>query len=259
MPRGSPEGYDPVELSRIVETRVTKSSPDGQLRRYYRFRPSRFYGGIFTADAVGCNLRCLFCWSFRYASNPDAGRFYSPREVAKMMIRGAARRGYRRVRVSGAEPTIGREHLLELIEELEGSGLLFILETNAILLSDKGYAEQLAREHVHVRVSLKGTDPEKFHRLTGASRTGFHLQLAGLQNLVRSGASVHASAIVSFSTEEEVEVLLARLAQIHPSLVRDFEPELVVLYPSVRERLRKAGITPEIALMPDGSLLRGKI
>ncbi len=261
MPRGSrvERGYDPLLLSRLVEEKVTRPSLEGQLRRYYRFRPSKFYGGIFTADAVGCNLRCIFCWSFRHVANTESGEFYSAREVAKILREGAERHGFSRVRVSGAEPTIGRDHLIELIDELEGSGLLFILETNAILLSDKEYARELARDHVHVRVSLKGTTPEQFSKLTGAKEEGFHYQLTGLRNLVESGASVHASAVISFSKEEEVSQLLEILGRIDPALVRNFEPELVVLYPSVRERLRKARITPKIAVMPDGSLVSGKI
>ncbi len=252
-------GYDPLVLSRIVEEKVTKSSLEGQLRRYYRFRPSRFYGGIFTADAVGCNLRCIFCWSFRHVVDTESGKFYSAREVAKILMEGANRHGFSKVRVSGAEPTIGRDHLIELIDELEGSDLLFILETNAILLSDRRYAKELARNHVHIRVSLKGTTPEQFSRLTGARREGFYLQLAGLRNLLESGASVHVSAVISFSKDKEISQLLETLREMDPVLVRDFEPELVVLYPSVRERLRKARITPEIAVMPDGSLVGGKI
>lgn len=252
-------GYDPLYLSRLVEEKATRPCLEGLMRRYYRFRPTRFYGGAFTADAVGCNLRCVFCWSFRYAANPEAGRFYSAREVAKILREGARRYGFRKVRVSGAEPTIGKEHLLELIEELEGSGLLFILETNAILLSDRRYAKELAKDDVHVRVSLKGTNSKQFSKLTGAEDRGFQLQLEGLRNLVESGASVHASAMISFSTEEEITQLLRELGEIRPNLVKDFEPELLILYDSVRERLRKARIIPKIAVMPNGTIVRGKI
>jgi uncharacterized Fe-S cluster-containing radical SAM superfamily protein len=36
----------------------------GRLRKYYRFRWAGYYGGIATADCVGCCLRCLSCWSW---------------------------------------------------------------------------------------------------------------------------------------------------------------------------------------------------
>jgi len=41
----------------------------GQKRKYYRFRPAPFYGGIGTADCVGCCLKCLFCWSWHILIN----------------------------------------------------------------------------------------------------------------------------------------------------------------------------------------------
>jgi uncharacterized Fe-S cluster-containing radical SAM superfamily protein len=43
---------DPVKLSEMTQKQVCK---DG-LRKYYRFRPAKFYGGISTADCVGCCL-----------------------------------------------------------------------------------------------------------------------------------------------------------------------------------------------------------
>ncbi len=248
-------GYDPLELSRIVEKGVTKESLEGQLRRYYRFRRSRFYGGIYTADAVGCNLRCIFCWSYKYATNLNAGKLYSPREVASKLVRGAKDYGLSKVRISGAEPTIGREHLISLLDEIEGSGLTFILETNAILLSDESYAREMARDYVYVRVSLKGTSPRIFHMITGAREEGFFLQLKGIENLVKAGANIHVSAVISFSSEDEVSHLLQRIRKIEPSLVRSFEPEIVILYKEVEKRLKKSGITPEIAMTIDGKII----
>jgi uncharacterized Fe-S cluster-containing radical SAM superfamily protein len=53
-------GFDPIQRSEEVARLVC----EGDRRRYRRFRPARFFGGIATADCVGCNLRCLFCWSW---------------------------------------------------------------------------------------------------------------------------------------------------------------------------------------------------
>ena len=71
--------YNPIELSNKTEKIVTK----GKMKKYYRFRATRFYGGISTADTVGCNLRCKFCWSGNSVWNAiNAGNFYSPENVA---------------------------------------------------------------------------------------------------------------------------------------------------------------------------------
>jgi len=51
--------FDPLKRSEQVEVQVTKDNK----RLYYRFRPAPYYGGIATADAVGCSFLCAFCWN----------------------------------------------------------------------------------------------------------------------------------------------------------------------------------------------------
>jgi len=250
-------GYDPIRLSEVVEKQVIRPTLKMPLRRYYRFRYSKHYGGIYTADAVGCNLRCVFCWSYRYITNPNLGNFYSPEEVARKLVDGAAYYGVEKVRVSGAEPTIGREHLIALIDQLKHENVLFILETNGILLSEEAYAKRIAnQDNVHVRISLKGGSPSTFHKITGACEEGFELQLEAIRNLARLDANFHVSAVVSFSTNDEIRSLLLVLKDIKDSLVTTFEPELVVLYPKVLERLMKANLKPLLALTPKGEIVR---
>ena len=71
---------DPIQRSKEVESLVMQ----GDKRRYHRFRFAKFYGGIVTADAVGCNLLCAYCWNYsRNLNHTNAGDFYSPIEVVK--------------------------------------------------------------------------------------------------------------------------------------------------------------------------------
>ena len=145
-------GYDPLKLGEEIEKTVTRENK----RKYYRFRGTKFYGGIATADCVGCNLSCHFCWSKKPRKNPEeVGGFYTPEEVKEKLTGIAAENGYDQVRISGNEPTIGREHLITLLKKLEGSNLKFVLETNGILIgNDPSYAEALTRfEKLHVRIS----------------------------------------------------------------------------------------------------------
>jgi uncharacterized Fe-S cluster-containing radical SAM superfamily protein len=75
--------FDPLEMAVITERIVCKDN----LRKYYRFRPSRFYGGISTADSVGCCLRCVFCWSWREVVRPEEyGKYYTPEDVASRLV-----------------------------------------------------------------------------------------------------------------------------------------------------------------------------
>jgi len=214
-----------------------------QERKYYRFRIDRWYGGIVTGDCVGCGLFCKFCWvsdKVRYRVR-EVGEFYSPSEVAQRLLDLSRRSGLRQVRLSGGEPTIGRDHLLSLLSELHGAGVSFILETNGIPLGrDEGYARGLARyDFLHVRVSLKGCSEEEFSILTGADPDGFKLQLRALEYLSRLGVECHPAVMISFSSEESFKRLLERLRGIDPRLADEVEVEELILYPHVVDRLKR--------------------
>ncbi|MDP2767466.1 MAG: radical SAM protein, partial [Candidatus Methanoperedens sp.] len=122
--------FNPVKLAELTGNIVCKNNQ----RKYYRFRSSRFYGGTATADCVGCCLRCVFCWSWNVVAKPqEYGRFYSPQEVAGKLIAIAKKEKLRKLRISGNEPTLCREHLIRVLE-LIPQDYLFILETNGILI-----------------------------------------------------------------------------------------------------------------------------
>jgi uncharacterized Fe-S cluster-containing radical SAM superfamily protein len=105
--------------------------------------------------------------------NPTLGEMLSPEQVFAKLDRCAKKFGYRKIRVSGNEPTLAPDHLINLISLVEGAGYLFILETNGILI-DRRLAERLARlGNVHVRVSLKGTE-ESRSEAAGRVHTRWH-------------------------------------------------------------------------------------
>jgi uncharacterized Fe-S cluster-containing radical SAM superfamily protein len=227
--------YDPIELSKKTENIVINQTR----KKYYRFRPTGFYGGIATADTVGCNLRCKFCWSGNSVWNAkNTGGFYSPEQVADRLHQIASNKGYSRVRVSGGEPTIGRQHLIMLLENLNPE-YLFILETNGILLgADRSYVKKLARfPNIHVRVCLKGCNSDEFSMLTGAEQ-GFDYQLKALENLRDEKISFNM-ALVSLSKDRQQ--LFNKLIEMN---LRDImvEEEEIKLYPSVLKRLSQEGL-----------------
>jgi len=238
--------YDPVTRHEAIEKLVVRDIGGIQERKYWRFRFDRWYGGIVTADAVGCGLVCKFCWvSDVVMFKPtEIGKFYSPSTVAKILLDMANKRGLRQLRVSGGEPTIGRRHLLQLLDHLAGQPLVFILETNGILIgNDPQYVKDLSKyRFLHVRVSLKGCNEEEFAMLTGAKPEGFLLHLRALENLVRAGVKCNPAVMVSFSTEESLRDLTRRLRDISPRLARDLESEELLLYPQVQRKIEKYGL-----------------
>jgi uncharacterized Fe-S cluster-containing radical SAM superfamily protein len=241
--------YDPIKMAVEVARMVCR----GTQRRYYRFRPARFYGGIATADCLGCCLRCIFCWSWDKVLMPDRyGQFYSAQEVAGKLTTMAYKKGFSQVRISGNEPTLAKEHMLQVLKHIPGH-IRFILETNGILIGqDSTYARDLARfENLYVRVSLKGTCEAEFAKLTGAEPAGYGLQLQALENLARAHVAVHPAVMVSFSSPEAINALRRRLREIHVDF-EDFEVEELALYGNVEERLTKAGISYDRAYEPEG-------
>jgi len=51
------EPFDPIELARLTEAKVSR----GSSRKYTEFYCVGACGGISTAYTVGCCLRCIFC------------------------------------------------------------------------------------------------------------------------------------------------------------------------------------------------------
>ncbi len=247
--------YDPVQRHLAIEKLVTCRGLEGEERKYYRIRPARWYGGIVTADCVGCGLLCKFCWvSDAVMFHPDnIGRFYTPRKVADSLDSLAEKRNLHLLRVSGGEPTTGKSHLLLLLDALQGRGYSFILETNGIpIANDESYAVSLSKyDFVHVRVSLKGCNEEEFAMLTGAKPEGFTLQLKALQKLIDAGVSCHPSVMVSFSPRKNLQSLTGRLKQISSSLADELEIEELILYPHVIRRLQKHKLKHYTAYSPE--------
>ena len=232
-------GFDPLEEAILAAQKVCR----GDHRKYYRFRPAKFYGGIATADCLGCWLRCIFCWSWPKVIAPGRyGKFYSPAQVAGKLIHIALKKGFHQLRISGNEPTIASDHLIKVLE-LIPKNLLFILETNGILIgADESYARNLARfNNLYVRVSLKACNQKEFSALTGAIPEGFQLQLQALENLARFGVNVHPALMISFSSPEAVDAMKKRLGNIRRDFA-EFEIEELVVYADLEDRLIKANL-----------------
>jgi len=233
--------YNPILLAKRIESMVCR----GSHRKYYRFRPAGFYGGIATADCVGCCLRCRFCWALRVTDRPKkVGDFYSPDQVAGRLTRIARQKRFRHVRISGNEPTLGRQHLFEVLQRVPAD-FLFILETNGILIgADREYARGLARyPNLEVRISLKGTNSEEFQRLTASRGEAFELQIAALEHLLDMGVNCYPAVMASFSTPKNLEALRRRLGRLTPGF-EHLEIEELICYPRVQEEIDKAGLVP---------------
>ena len=234
--------FDPVRVAEDLEGVVCREVDGVFERSYWRFRGGKWYGGIATADCVGCNFSCVFCGPILYMTKKKiSGRFFDPVSVVERLVSIASRRGYRYLRVGGGEPTICFEHLYQVLEVAQSYPFVFILETNGILLGfDRGLAERLSDfERVHIRVSIKGTSEEEFSKLTRAEGKFFQYQLRAIKYLNDANVSFHPALVASFSRPEDVKRLRGRIKEIDPVAAENLEVEYIVLYRHVVESLKK--------------------
>lgn len=220
--------FDPIQRSMEVEKLVM----EGDKRRYYRFRYAKFYGGIVTADAVGCNLLCAYCWNYSRNLNPGSyGEYYSPSEVAGKLLELSAKRRCSQFRISGAEPILGRAsalHLADVISQVDGN---FIIETNGVMLgSDLSLIEILKPlPHVHVRLCIKAHNGSDFEKITGAKAEAFDYQLKAAEALRKARMHYSIAVMTPFVNPRKL-----------PHGVSEIED--LILYKSTKKRLMERGI-----------------
>jgi len=251
------EPFDPLELAKETEGIVTRVGKEGVERKYTGIYSAPVYGGIATGYVVGCCLRCIYCWSNWSRDFPERfGRFYSPKETAKELFKAAEEgitapgweryRGLKinRLRLSGCEPTLGKEHLLSVLRYVKDSKYkLFILETNGILLgADRDYVKQLAefKEKLYVRVSFKAATPEGFTQRTGALGEYYELPFKALEYLLKEGIYARAAAMTDSRVmpEEERKILIQKLNEIDRAAAETLEEEQIDTYDTTIKRLR---------------------
>lgn len=251
--------FNPLELFKETEKIVTRKGNEGLERKYTNFYSVPVYRGIATGYAVGCCLRCIYCWSDWSRDFPDKlGKFYSPKEVALRLFK-AAEEGIvyssywrklipkvNKLRLSGCEPTIGKEHLLEVLKFVKKSKYpIFILETNGIILGyDKNYVKKLAefKDKLYVRVSFKAATPEGFTMRTGAIGKYYDLPFKALKNLLDEGINARAAAMTDprVMPKEERKILIQMLNEIDPkaNYSETLEEEVIDAYDTTIKRLK---------------------
>jgi uncharacterized Fe-S cluster-containing radical SAM superfamily protein len=260
--------FDPLELARETEKLVTRRRKEGLERKYVGIYSAPVYRGIATGYAAGCCLRCIYCWANWSRDFPERfGKFYSPKEVAQRLFE-AAEKGItspgwerfrslkvERLRLSGCEPTIGKEHLLSVLKYVKDSKYpLFILETNGILFgADRDYVKQLKefKEKLYVRVSFKAALPVGFTQRTGALGEYYELPFQALEYLSAEGIEARAAAMTDpgVMPKEEREILIEKLNRIDPKAdyFSTLEEEGIDRYETTLQRL-KAFTDPEFAV-----------
>lgn len=233
--------FDPIQLAKMTEMIVCR----GSSRKYTAFYKVGVYGGISTGYTVGCCLRCIYCWVEWSRDFPEShGKFFTPQQVFQNLLLKAKKKRVSKLRISGGEPTICKDHLLQVLEFVRSTDYLFMLETNGILLGhDQNYAKELDRfrRNLHVRVSLKAGTAEGFQRRTGAVGKFYELPYLAVKNLAQTNLEFHVACMSDprVMPKEERVTMLQKLKEVgyHGYL----EEEYCDPYPTSVVRLEKAG------------------
>ena len=197
-----------------------------------------------------CNFRCPYCMPADRV--PDDHGLGSDRRLSfdeiETLVRGFARLGVRKLRITGGEPLL-RRRLPELIARLASvPGIEDIaLTTNGSLLAQ--HARPLREAGLtRVTVSLDALDPERFRTLSGG-RGNVDAVLAGIAAAQAAGfAPIKLNCVVQRGVNDGELLPLAAFAREHGHVLRLIEymdvgtcngwsPERVVPSRELLERL----------------------
>jgi len=232
--------FDPINRAKEVEKLVMK----GNSRLYYRFRHAPYYGGIATADAIGCSFLCAYCWNYNKNLNPKQfGKFYSPEAVSSNLLRIADEKSFSLFRITGSEPILGEvsfNHLIEVIKKVfkKNARFKFVIETNGLML---GYRRDLIKylkiPNLWIRVAIKGTDKNSFELITGAKKDFFLYPLKAIRELQKENIKAWPAIMIDLFKDSEIESLRDILRK--EGIKGDIELEKLESYPFVLDNMKK--------------------
>ncbi len=151
-----------------------------------------------------------------YRCNNACGHCYNPRERVAMPCLSSA--GWRRVLkklagvgvphviFTGGEPTLV-DGLPELIRHARRLGLVTGVNTNGRRLSDRAFAESLARAGLdHVQVTLESSLPEVHNAMTGAA--SFAQTVGGIENSLAAGLHTITNTTLTRRNVDHAELIV---------------------------------------------------
>ncbi|MCK6556216.1 radical SAM protein [Candidatus Binatia bacterium] len=156
-----------------------------------------------------CNLECVYC--FKMTQAPPL----QPLDVLGEQVRRTAAHGFRRVILTGGEPTLhpGLDRLLAMLSE---SGFVeFGIQSNGLKLADPAFVERLVRGGMRFcHISFDSPDPKTQNELARNGKAFDSIQ-AALRNLARHpDVTLHIKAVITSVNQDQAGALVEMLAQL---------------------------------------------
>ena len=171
-----------------------------------------------------CNLRCVYCMPLEGMTFVPGPELLAPEEIEKV-ARAAADAGFRKIRLTGGEPTL-RQDVVEIVERLSSIPDIreLVMTTNGLRLPWS--AEPLARaglRRVNIHIdSLDETRLTRVMRLNSLSKVWAGIEAAERAELV----PIKLNVVVTRGYNDHDVVELARL-----TLERDWHVRFIELMP----------------------------
>jgi cyclic pyranopterin phosphate synthase len=168
-----------------------------------------------------CNLRCVYCMPLSGSPHAASRNLLTPGEIERV-VRAAAGLGFRKIRVTGGEPTL-RADLVEIVERIAGvDGIADVsLTTNGVLLPrmiDDLVSAGLTRVNLHI----DSLNPERYRRVMRLGSLADARR--GLEAVVRAGLfPIKINCVVTRGYNEADVVELAGLTRDQDWHVRFIE------------------------------------
>lgn len=171
-----------------------------------------------------CNLRCVYCMPLKGLSFAPTEELLTAAEL-EVVARAAAAAGFRKIRLTGGEPTLRRD-LVEIVRRIRGvEGIReIVLTTNAILMTElAGSLKEAGLDRVNVH--LDTLHPQRLGRVMRFAP--LESMWAGIEACEAAGLTpIKLNAVVVREYNEEDVVDLARLTR-----TRDWHVRFIELMP----------------------------
>lgn len=194
---------------------------------YWRFRATSFYadsipGGVYAADIMYCDWSCELCWSKYGWRGTTPRREFTGAQAARRILEGMDRSGKRGARLSGGEPGLYWDHVLDLAATFAAAEpkAPLIIETSGagLELSDVDALDAIEGVIV-LAFGLKAGSSEGLARLTGMSAEDAEAaHTKQLENFAYAALEcerlvAYGTLLDHFTTEEEYGGMQGALAK----------------------------------------------
>lgn len=139
----------------------------GYIHSFESFGTKDGPGIRFVLFLQGCPLRCLYCHNVDTWDLKDKKYMFTPEETMKEIkkVKGFIKTGG--VTISGGEPLMQPEYILELFKLCKEEGIHTAIDTSGYLLNDR--IKEVLEYTDLILLDIKQIDPEKYKVLTSVS------------------------------------------------------------------------------------------